>query len=187
VNSLKMALLMLILVSVPLVAAGCADGPTRLARTYSRAALGDVDIGQAWATCEDVMRSEFGRVKLDRSEATIDAQPVYFLGDAPSLSKQRLRRTAKLLLKRHNQKWWAYVRVQVDRLDTSAYQQFSTQRTARDHQFATPMETDETAPWPRQQVWSRLRRDRAGEKAILARIRRQMGLHDPNTGVAEPD
>ena len=154
---------------------GCtADRP--LTATHTRTSLGSVEFEQAFSACHSAMRAEFGRVKPDREEKIIVAEPEYFTSDKPGLAGKQLRRYAQLKLVSGKDQIWAYLQIRDERLDTGTYQQFQPQRTGEDYHKATPMESGESIPWSKRQVWSPLKRLYGREKRVLQQIRQQLGL-----------
>ena len=144
-------------------------------KNYSRSLLGQTDFDSAFAACEKVMRSEFGRVHIQHEYAIIRAEPALFTGEG-GLAGRQMRRVAKLELIRRNDRWWAFISVQNERLDNRAYRQFQHQRSGSDTAVTTPMESGEGASMSRRQVWTKVARLRDVEKNVLRRIREEMGI-----------
>lgn len=151
-------------------------------QNFSRTALGSqVEYDQAWKHAQDVMRAEFGSIRVDAEESVIESRPDYYRGEELSLSQQQhLRRRGRMeLVKRHGQ-WWAFVEVVHERLDTQTYDQFQHQRSDKDHMLATPMETGENRSVAQRQIWSAVRREKDVERRILEQLRAAMGLSRPD-------
>jgi hypothetical protein len=160
---------------------GC-EGDRREQVQFSRSSLGKAGFDECFDACEKVMRNQFGRVESNREVSMIEAQPQYFEEKtAVSLDMQSFRRVAKIQLKHRSSQWWAYIQVQVERLDTTTYQQFQSLRSGSDHPAASPMETGETAPLSRKVKWSKVRRERQMEQEILALIRQELGFYTRET------
>ncbi len=156
---------------------GCEESQ-REQMQFSRSSLGKAGFEECFDACEKIMRNQFGRVDSNREAAAIEADPQYFEEKiGVSLDSQSCRRVAKIQVKHRNSQWWAYVQVQVERLDTVTYQQFQSQRSGRDHPAASPMESGETAPLSRKQKWSKIRRERQTEQEILSLIRQELGFY----------
>jgi len=156
--------------------AGCQNS---MPKNSSRTSLGKVEFKTAFEVCRDVMAQEFGVVSADPETAVIKARPEpYELsgGSAIHFSAQQHRRSANLNLHRQDRQWWVYVEVSIERKDTQSYSQFQSQRSGSDHGVSTPMETNESAPLGKRDVWTKVRRDVAMEKKIISRIREQLGM-----------
>ncbi len=166
--------LLLAALAMPAIVGGCTADRWQ-DKNYSRSLLGQTDFDQAFAACEKVMRSEFGRVHVQQEYATIKAEPSLFTGSG-GLAGRQMRRTAKLELLRRNDRWWAFVSVQNERLDNRTYRQLQHQRTGSDTAATTPMERGEGAPIRRRQAWTKGARLRDGEKDVLKRIREELGI-----------
>jgi len=160
---------------------GC-ESTEREQMKFSRSSLGKAGFEECFDACEKVMRNQFGRIDSNRETAAMEAEPQYFEEKTPvSLDTQPFRRIAKLQLKNRNSQWWAYVQVQVERLDTVTYQQFQSQRSGRDHPGLSPMESGETAPVSQKVTWSKVRRERQLEQEILSAIRQELGFYTKET------
>ncbi len=163
---------------------GC-ENSEREQMKFSRGSLGKAGFEECFDACEKVMRNQFGRIDSNRETAAMEAEPQYFEEKtAVSLDTQPCRRIAKLQLKNRNSQWWAYVQVQVERLDTVTYQQFQSQRSGRDHPALSPMESGETAPVSQKVTWSKVRRERQMEQEILSAIRQELGFYTKETSAA---
>jgi len=154
---------------------GCASSRP-LTADYSRVPLESADLNRVFDVCQVIMRAEFGQIVIDEHTSTIKTRPEYFVEKSPTLSEWQVRKTAVLRLVEHHDRWWGYLQVCVERLDTRTYEQFRTSDDHRDYHVASPMETNETAPLSRRQVWTKLRRDHEREKQVLTRIRQGLGL-----------
>jgi hypothetical protein len=147
-----------------------------LTADYSRVPLESTDFNRVFDVCQVIMRAEFGQISTDEQSAVIKTKPEYFVEKSPTLSQWQLRKVAVLRLIEHRGQWWGYLQVSVERLDTRTYEQFRPSSDTGDYHIASPMESGETVPRSRKQVWTRLRREHERENQVLIRIRQGIGL-----------
>ena len=156
---------------------GCTSGRPEIYQ-YSRTTLEGIDFDASFAAVQSVMRAQFGQITSSKELAEVKSLPRYTTGNNFSLSNQQQRQTAFCRLIQQNNQWWVYIQVLNERQDSNTYRQFNNQRSGRDYDLATPMETGESLPVTQRQLWSKLGRDRAMEKMVLARIRQALKLDD---------
>ena len=141
------------------------------------------DPDQVLLTAAKVLRREFGRVHVDVEGRTIETEPVEFSttresGTARDLyrGRSRMRRVARLSVGRRGEDSVARLRIDIERQDTTRTlsMQPPTGRMS-DSPAYTPIERDAATTERQNTVWTRVRRDRRMERALLQELGEHFG------------
>jgi len=97
------------------------------------------------------------------------------LRDAAIKYKNRMRRTAVLVVQEDGTEAVVRCAVQVQRLDTADYRVFSDQNRFVDYPNETPIDRGAGASQSQTQVWTDMPRDRQLEQDILSVVRSRVG------------
>jgi hypothetical protein len=169
-----------VLAFLPVLAllAGCAEHGT--VDMEQQRVIRDAEPDEVFAAAATVLQREFGSAKLDRGSHRIDTAPVEFStqresGTARDLYRGRstMRRTAHFSVGRTGGQTVARLRIDVDRRDTErqAVMQPRPNRLSDTPGQETPIDNDAATTAEQNSVWTRVRRDRALERALLDELR----------------
>lgn len=160
--------------------AGCMDSATMEAE--QQRVIRDAEPEEVLTAAAAVLQREFGRVKVDRAAGRITTGPVEFSteresGTARDLYRGRstMRRIAQFGVARSGGQTVARLRVDVERRDTErqAVMRPRTYRLTDNPGQETPVDDDAATTAEQNSVWTRVRRDRTLERAILDELREQ--------------
>ena len=135
------------------------------------------DADQVLLVAADILRREFGRVRVDRVAGVVESAPVEFnttreSGTARDLYRGRstMRRAACLSVGERGGAVVARLRIDIERQDTArALAQPPTQRVS-DQPAYTPIERDAATTERQNTLWTKVRRDRRLERALLEEL-----------------
>ena len=164
--------------SIPLLAvslltlAGCNDfrgyrqgWPDRPGGSFRVQRLGPCDYQEAFAAAVSAVSEQFRVVSANADSGIITCEPDEF-----TRAGARMRRTARLQLRRQKDQVIAACRVQVERHATAGARSWSRHRSADDLPTATPIQEDAGLSPEQEEYWATEGRDYRLERAILDRI-----------------
>ncbi len=172
--------LSLVALSALAALAGCAE--TARVEAQQQRVIQNAEPDEVLAAAAAILQREFGRVKVDRAAHRITTAPVEFTteresGTARDLYRGRstMRRVGYLDVSRSGGQTVARLRVDVERRDTErqAVMRPRAYRLSDDPGQETPLETDAATTAQQNTVWTRVRRDRTLERALLDELREQ--------------
>jgi hypothetical protein len=186
--------LLLVALVVGLIAgtSGCAVGsgtPESMPQRVIQAAVPD----EVLAAAAQLLKREFGRVRIERGSRVIDAGPLEYTterdsGTARDLvgGRSTMRRVANFGVSQVGGNTLARLRVDLERRDTER------QMLMRPHAYRlsdnpgqeTPLDADAATSSQQNTVWTRVRRDRALERALLDELREQFAARELETAPA---
>jgi hypothetical protein len=129
-----------------------------------------------------ILQRDFGRVKVDRAARRITTAPVEFTTERESgtvrdlyRGRSTMRRVAQFDVGRSGGQTVARLRVDVERRDTErqVLMQPRPYRLSDDPGQETPIDVDAATTAQQNTVWTRVRRDRTLERALLDELREQ--------------
>lgn len=164
-----------------LLASGCAAEVG--SPTYQQASvpIEDASPDEVFSVARDLLAAEFPRLAADRSTYTIRTEPVEFTVDRDSGTARdllggasRLRRYAEFTTAARDGSTRAWLRVMIERKDTDR-QVTLTPATGKHGETPayTPIEVDAATTEAQNTVWTRVRRDRGLERALLRDLQAQ--------------
>lgn len=175
-SRVTIALLLLVLSGL----AGCtAPGGTQVPE---QRVIQDVEPDQVLAAAAAILQREFGRVAVDRPSRHITTAPVEYTteresGTARDLYRGRstMRRKAECSVGRSGSDTVVRMQVDIERRDTAR----QTAMQPRAHRLGdtpgeeTPIDADAATTSEQNTVWTKVRRDRTLERALLDELREQ--------------
>jgi hypothetical protein len=188
------ALLLTLLVGMTVAWSGCAEG-TGTPESMQQRVIQDADPEEVLAAAAQLLKREFGRTRMERGSRVIEAGPLEYTteresGTARDLvgGRSTMRRVANFSVGQVGAGTIARLRVDVERRDTER------QMIMRPHAYRlsdnpgqeTPIEADAATSSQQNTVWTRVRRDRALERALLDELREQFAARELETAPA-PD
>jgi hypothetical protein len=153
------------------------------------------DPDEVLTAAASILQREFGRVQIDRVARRITTAPVEFTtqkdsGTARDLYRGRstMRRVAQFDVGRTGGQMVARLRVDVERRDTErqSVMQPRVYRLSDDPGQQTPIDEDAATTAQQNAVWTRVRRDRTLERALLDELRDQLARASAPAEGAEP-
>ncbi len=180
--------------SVVCLLAGC-TAETEFATSQSRL-LDEPDAVRVREVAQSVLRSAFPRLRVARDGGSIVCEPVEYRASRDSGSARdlvgaasTLRRSGVLNLSSQAGRTLARLRVDIERRETSQRAAFPSQDTRLgDSPAQTAIERDAGTTQTQNQVWVRVRRDRALERALLDDLQSRLAPFDTApSGAAAPD
>ena len=172
---------LLLLGILPAVAgvSGCIDAASI---EMQQGVIQEADPDQVLAAATAILQREFGRVRVDRSARRISTAPVEYTtqresGTARDLYRGRstMRKVAQFNVGRTGGQTVARIRVDIERRDTErqALMRPRAHRLSDNPGEETPIEADAATTSEQNTVWTRVRRDRTLERAVLDELREQ--------------
>lgn len=170
---------LVIVLVLPVLAglAGCADAGLY---AHQQRVIENADPDQVLAVAAAILQREFGRVKVDRAARRIETAPAEFTtnresGTARDLYRGRstMRRVARLNVGRRGDATVVRLHIDVERRDTErrAVMQPQAHRISDTPGHMTPIDRDAATTQEQNTVWTRVRRDRRLETALLEELR----------------
>lgn len=160
--------------------AGCTAPGT--VQVQEQRVIQDADPDQVLSAAAVILQREFGRVAVDRSARHVTTAPVEFTteresGTARDLYRGRstMRRKAELSVGRSGGATVVRLQIDVERRDTAR----QTVMQPRGHRISdnpgeeTPIDADAATTSEQNTVWTKVRRDRTLERALLDELREQ--------------
>ncbi len=166
-----------LLVAIPLLLTGCAEGFER--QRYQSRLIRDVSPQEVFQDAQEILRREFGPVRADPESLRIETRPVEFRtrttsGTARDLYRapSTMRRIARFVAAPAAGGAVARLRVEIERLDTERQDAFYPDRGRRlsDAPADTPIQRDAATTQRQNTVWTFVKRDYRLERAILAEL-----------------
>jgi hypothetical protein len=159
---------------------GCTDTVRPDAR--QERVIQDAEPDEVLAAATAILQREFGRVKVDRVARRITTAPVEFTTERDSgtmrdlyRGRSTMRRVGQLEVGRSAGRTVARLRVDVERRDTErqAVMRPRAYRLSDDPGQETPIDVDAATTAQQNTIWTRVRRDRTLERALLDELREQ--------------
>lgn len=168
----------MVLLPVLACVAGCAD--TGGMQAQEQRVIQEADPDEVLMVAASILQREFGRVAVDRTARHITTTPVEFTteresGTARDLYRGRstMRRKAQMSVGRATGGAVARLQIDVERRDTA--RQTVTQprgyRISDNPGAETPIDADAATTHEQSTVWTKVRRDRTLERALLDELR----------------
>ena len=160
---------------------GC-SADTVAVQDQEQRVIKDATPDQVLSAAASILQREFGRATVDRGARQIVTGPVEFTteresGTARDLyrGKSTMRRKAVFNVSRVSSDTIARLRIDIERRDTErqTVMQPHRQRLSDTPGEDTPIETDAATTHEQNMVWTRVRRDRSLERALLDELREQ--------------
>ena len=162
---------MLILLTFALLVSGCGDTyRQQLAKDYQRMIVESNNAQQVEKVCEEIARSEFGKLKPGKIANSYVSNPISFVDKRSGKTGRSVCYLAFIPYETYTE-----VFVQVSRhiaQDGSfTNSMYSSGFKGNGHALATPMESGENLPASRKVTWVNIGRDRVRENRILSNIK----------------
>lgn len=184
---MKKTFLIPVLLSVILLAVGCAESVAR--RPGQFVTLERAGYAPAFQAALDATRETFPIAQQDPQTGQIISRPVVYSTDESterlstglSGTREELRRKAFINLSERPDGVAVEVRVDVERRDTQDYQVYEGILATEDLRMRTPAERRDTAGIDQREVWTFIRRDRTAEELIIRRLRERLASLEPSS------
>lgn len=172
--------MLVLMLPVPAILLGCADAGT--VEAHAQRVIPSADPDQVLTAATAILQREFGRVRVEPAARRIVTGPAEFTteresGTARDLVRGRstMRRQALFSVDRSGGQTVAHLRIDVERRDTERQAVFrpQTHRLSDSPGQETPIFADAATTSEQNTVWTRVRRDRALERALLDELREQ--------------
>jgi len=172
---------------------GCAEQD--LVYSQQERVIPNSDPNQTLLVAATILQREFGRLNVDADARRIETSPVEFTtqresGTARDLYRGRstMRRKATMTIAQRGETTVARLRVDVERLDTHRQTVMHPRgyRLTDNPGAETPIYADAATSEEQNTVWTRVRRDRRLERALLEELREQMARSAAGSEVGQP-
>ncbi len=176
-----------------MLATGCTGFGSQ--ESWQQRVIEDTDPDQVLGAAAAILQREFGRVRVDYAARRIVTSPVEFTtrresGTARDLyrGQSTMRRSAQFNVGRSGGQTVARIRIDVERRDTERQRVFQPRgyRLSDTPGQETPIETDAATTGEQNAVWTRVRSDRAMERAVLEELREQFARGPRPSAESQP-